>query len=160
MDEQAYARLIEMLEAAPEVYLPLGKLWQALRADGLDGGISFDGLRQALQADERFEILTPGRASASIGMEIEGLEPESPLAGPAVKLADRPITTEAVMTGLSHNLDQLSQAIQHAWEGRPPGDAEAEAVLLEVLKRVEELGKEIRNLAALQPGSEAEEDPP
>jgi hypothetical protein len=158
MDDRVIERLIAMLRTAPEIYLPLGTLWQALCADGLDAGLTFDGLRRLLEADKRFEILTPGSAAASLRVEIEALEPDGPLAGPAVKLAERPVTTEAVMTGLSHNLEQLSQAIQRAWQGRPAGDAEAEAVLQEVLGRVEELEKEIRNLVALQPDSKSKDD--
>jgi len=145
MDEPTRARLVEILEAAPEIYLPLGRLLEMLQAQGLADGLDRMGLLESLRADPLFELLGARLADQELAPE------------PGVKLAGRALTTEAVMSALAHNLAQLNEALLRAWESRPAGDAQTETMLLEVLARAEELGKEIREIADSQPG---DPDPP
>jgi len=145
MDEPTRARLVEILDAAPEIYLPLGRLLEMLQAQGLAAGLDRTALLESLRADPLFELLGARLADQELAPE------------PGVKLAGRALTTEAVMSALAHNLAQLNEALLRAWESRPAGDAQTETMLLEVLARAEELGKEIREIADSQPG---DPDPP
>ncbi len=134
MDEPTRARLVEILEVAPEIYLPAGRLLEMLQAEALAAGLDRPAFLEALQADPLFELL--GAPAPD----------QAPLPEPGVKLAGRALTAEAVMTALAHNLAQLNEALLRAWESRPAGDPQTEKMLLEVLERAEELGEEIRGI--------------
>ncbi len=149
MDEPTRARMIAILESAPEIYLPIGRLLAMLQEDGLASGLDLAAFSAVLRADPLFEVLEAGGPDRGAG------EKAPAAATPGVKLAARALTPEALMTALAHNLAQLNDALLRAWDGRPAGDPETEAMLLEVLARAEELGKEIRGIADERSGGPA-----
>ncbi|OGO11136.1 MAG: hypothetical protein A2Y93_13075 [Chloroflexi bacterium RBG_13_68_17] len=155
MDESTRARLVEILEAAPEIYLPAGRLLETLQGQDLAVGLDRAAFLTALRADPLFELLEVGGPDREPGPGEQG--PVGAAVEPGVKLAARALTADAVMTALAHNLAQLNEALLRAWESRPAGDEQTEAMLLEVLTRAEELGKEIRGIAE---GPRGEPPPP
>lgn len=142
MDEKTLSRAIEILEAAPEIYLPLERLWLALRSEGLAADLDREALQRALEADARFEFSVPP-VLAEEGGGLAG-------AGPHVKLASRQVTTDAVLDILEHNANTLHEVLLRAWQNRPAGDDRAEAMLVEAMAKAEKLRSEIRDVIRIR----------
>jgi len=167
MDEPALARAIEILETDPDFYVPVKKLWLMLQGEGLALGLEPEEFYAQLAADDRFEFIegvnhTEGleddpEFAAEMEQEMEAL---GFFSGPQVKLVSREMTAEDVFAGLSRSLAQLNEALRGAWETRPEGDAEAEAMLLDALAMAEQLGREVQEIVeerSDQPPQEGEE---
>lgn len=154
MDADLLSRALEILETAPEIYLPVERLWLALRSEGLALDLDLPAFQRELEADSRFEFSAPP-VLLSAG-EAAGLGLPS---GPHVKLASRAVTTDAVLDILEHSIQQLNEVLLRAWENRPPGDDRAETVLVEAMAKAEKLRSEIREVIRIRrrPG---EEKPP
>jgi hypothetical protein len=56
-------------------------------------------------------------------------------------------TTDDIFEGMLRSLARMNQALQNAWEARPPEDQETEDQLLEILDAGQRLEHEIQNLA-------------
>ena len=154
MDANTLSRTLEILETAPEIYLPVERLWLTLRTEGLAIDLDREGFQRELEADPRIEFSAPPVLPSAGGLAGLGLA-----AGPHVKLASRPVTTDAVLDILEHNIEQLNEVLLRAWENRPPGDDRAEAMLVEAMAKAEKLRSEIREVIRIRrpPG---EEEPP
>lgn len=153
MDDKTLARTVEILESDPQIYLPVESLWLALRCEGLAADLDRETFQHDLEADPRFEFSAPpvflsGEETAKLG-----------LAGPHVKLTTRQVTTDAVLDILEHNVDQLHEVLLRAWENRPPGDDQAEAMLVEAMAKAEKLRSEIRDVIRIR-RPPSEETPP
>jgi hypothetical protein len=117
--------------------------------------VDLKAFQHQLEADPRFEFSAPPVPPGWV----EAVGPEA-LAGPHVKLAARKVTTEAVLEILTHNIEQLNQALLRAWENRPPGDDRAEAMLVEAMAKAERLRREIGEVNRLRRHTGDEEPPP
>jgi len=155
MDSQIQARMNEILETDPDFYVPIKRLWLTLQAEGLK--LDQEEFQQLLQEDERFEVIS--------GVdEREGLEADPQLAeemeslgfysGPRVKLVAREMTAKDVFEGMIRSLTRMNQALQSAWEARPPENQETEDQLLEILAAGQRLEREIQSLVDQQDESE------
>jgi hypothetical protein len=154
LDDKTLARAIEILEVDPQIYLPVERLWLALRSEGLAADLDREAFQRDLEADSRFEFSAPpvflsGGETADLG-----------LTGPHVKLATRQVTTDAVLDILEHNVDQLHEVLLRAWENRPPGDDRAEAMLVEAMAKAEKLRGEIRDVIRIRRPPTEETPPP
>ena len=59
MNDRVITRVIEILEIAPDFYVPVKKLWLMCQGEGLGLDLDLDDLHRMLMGDERFEF-TPG----------------------------------------------------------------------------------------------------
>jgi hypothetical protein len=167
MDELTLGLIIRILEADPEPYVPIERLWQIVHQEGLALDLDLQAFGADLHADPRFEftqspVLSPGRGGErqspeEVQQELSALGLYS---GVRVKLASRKVTPDDVLAGLVHNLDLVNQALLRAWDNRPRGDAEAEAMLVEAMAKAEKLGKEIREVIAAREGRSPGEETP
>ncbi len=162
MDDRTITRVIELLEAAPDFFVPVKKLWLMLQGARLALDISLEDFHQVLEGDVRFEF-TPGVDHK------EGLEDEPELAeemeqemealgfysGPRVKLVSREMTAEDVFAAMARSLARMNEALQGAWETRPQDDQEIEDQLLDILAAGQKLEREIEELLEQQ-GQEQE----
>lgn len=156
MDEAALLRIGEILEAAPEVYVPAHHLWASLQEEGYLEGVDAAAFRVALEQDPRFDVFAPG-GTEDRPPDMPDAD-EDPLARWGVKLASRPLTPDRVIDGLIHNLARLNEAVIRAWEQRPQDDPATEALLREVQNRIEDLGGEIRRALAADDEREARDE--
>jgi hypothetical protein len=163
VNELALRLVVRILEADPDPYVPVERLWQTLHQEGLD--LDLQAFEAELQADDRFEFtqgpaLSPagageGQSSEEVGQELSALGLYS---GRRVKLASRKVTSDDVLAALVHNLELVNQALLRAWDNRPRGDPEAEAMLVEAMAKAEKLGKEIREVIGARQGRSPEEE--
>ena len=165
VDELALGLVVRILEADPDPYVPVERLWQTLHQEGLALDLELQAFEAELQADGRFEFtqgpaLPPagageGQSSEEVGQELSALGFYS---GRRVKLASRKVTSDDVLAALVHNLELVNQALLRAWDNRPRGDPEAEAMLVEAMAKAERLGKEIREVIDARQGRSPEEE--
>lgn len=151
MNSQILARMTEILETDPGFFVPIKKLWLLLQPAGLE--IDLEEFQRWLQEDKRFEV-TPGEDhrkgladDPKITKEMEELGFYS---GPRVKLASREMSVEDIFAGMTRSLKRMNQALQSAWEARPPEDQETEDQLLEILAAGQRLEQEIQKLVDQQ----------
>lgn len=161
MDKHTLRRAAEILEAEPALYLAVDELWERLRQEGLLVDSTPDDLQRQLESDSRFEFtqgpVLPGMSPEESRQTLRALDLFS---GPSVKLASRPVTLDAVLDGLAHSLSQLEAALQRAWEGRPPEDAQAEQVLRHAMERTDALRAEVeRVITSVRPSSAKDQTP-
>jgi hypothetical protein len=165
VDKLALQLVVRILEADPDPYVPVERLWQTLHQEGLALDLDLQPFEDELQADNRFEFtqapaLPPagageGQSTEDVGQELSALGLYS---GRRVKLASRKVTSDDVLAGLVHNLELVNQALLRAWDNRPRGDPEAEAMLVEAMAKAEKLGKEIREVIDARQGRSPEEE--
>ncbi|MEW6568076.1 MAG: hypothetical protein AB1449_07905 [Chloroflexota bacterium] len=161
MDERTLARTVEILQGEPAPYLAVDQLWERLRQEGLLAETSLEDFQRQLASDPRFEFtqgpILPGMSPEESRQTLRALDLVS---GPSVKLASRPVTLDALLDGLAHSLHQLEAALEHAWQTRPPGDAQAEQVLRQAMERADVLRSGIeRVIAAHRPPSPKDQPP-
>ncbi|MGD1995152.1 MAG: hypothetical protein PVH62_00110 [Anaerolineae bacterium] len=163
MDKATLARITEILEADPDFYVPVKKLWVMLQRDGLALDLDLEDFHSRLEADDHFEFMegvnhTEGLEDPELAAQIElDMEAMGLFSGPRVKLASREMTAEDVITGLSRSLGQLKEALQGAWETRPEEDAETAGMLLDALAVAEELEREVQEIIKEQSERDEEE---
>jgi len=157
MNNRMISRAVEILEAEPDFFMPVKKLWLTLQGEGLALDIELEDFHRMLLGDERFEF-TPGVDYK------EGIEDDSELAqemeremealgfysGPRVKLASREMTAEDVFTAMARNLARMNEALQGAWETRPEDDQAVEDQLLDILAAGQQLEREFQSLLEQQ----------
>ncbi len=143
MEEGAWRRVIEVLEAAPQFFMPVRDLWRMLREEGTLTADLYTFYTQ-LAADERFELIKGLESEGELGEGLSLLsEALGGLGGPQVKLASRKMTAEDVFAGLRQSLHQLREALHEAWEERPEMDAETDEQLLQAIAAAEKLEREV-----------------
>lgn len=145
MDEQAWKRIIEILETTPQFFVPVRDMWQMLRDEGtLPATLDLYTFYTQLAADERFEMIEGIDSDGELGENLSLLaEAMGGLGGPQVKLASRQMTAEDVFAGLRQSLHDLKEALLEAWETRPETDAEADSQLLQAIAAAEQLEQEV-----------------
>jgi len=157
MNDHIITQVIEILETAPDFYVPVRKLWLMCQGKGMGLDLELDDFHHVLMDDERFEF-TPGVDHT------EGLEDDPELAaemeqemetlgfysGPRVKLVSREMTAEDIFAAMSRSLTRMNEALQGAWETRPEGDQETEDQLLAVLAAGQKLEQEIGELVEME----------
>jgi hypothetical protein len=157
MDADTIYRAVEILEADPDFFVPVKKLWLMLQGEGLAKGIEMETFHQMLAEDERFEF-APG-VEHTEGFEDnpefrEEMEREMKVlgfySGPQVKLISREMTAEDVFAAMTRSLTRMNEALQGAWDTRPEGDPELEDQLLDILAAGQKLEREIRELIEQQ----------
>jgi hypothetical protein len=151
MDSKILTRMTDLLQTDPDFFVPVKKLWLMLQAEGLE--LDLEEFQQLLQEDERFEM-TPGEDHRE-GFEtdpklIKEMENLGIYTGSKIKLASREMTAEDIFTGMTRSLNRMNQALQNAWEARPPEDQETEDQLLEILAAGQRLEQEIQRLVNQQ----------
>lgn len=161
MDDPTITRVIEILEADPDFFVPVKKLWLMLQGEKLALDISPEDFHQILEGDGRFEF-TPGvdheeelddpELAEEMEREMEALGFYS---GPRVKLVSREMAAEDVFAAMARSLARMNEALQGAWETRPKDDQEIEDQLLDILAAGQKLEREIEELLEQQ-GQEKE----
>jgi len=164
MDTHTITRIIEILEMEPDFFVPVKKLWQELREEGLVPDIELKGFHRLLADDARFEFAPgvdykEGIDDPELAQEMEReMEALGFYSGPRVKLTSREMTAEDVFAAMSRSLARMNQALQGAWETRPEGDREVEDQLLDILATGQKLEREIRGLIDQQTEQPDQED--
>jgi|YNPBryBLVA2012_1023415.scaffolds.fasta_scaffold01348_11 Asp-tRNA(Asn)/Glu-tRNA(Gln) amidotransferase A subunit family amidase len=145
MDEQAWNRVIEILETTPHFFVPVRDMWRMLRDEGtLPADLDLYTFYSRLAADERFEMIEGIDSNGELGENLSLLaEAMGGLGGPQVKLASRLMTADDVFEGLRQSLRQLREALLGAWETRPETDAETDSQLLQAISAAEQLEQEV-----------------
>lgn len=163
MDERLLDRVAEILEADPEVYVPVKKLYHILHSEGR-ASFSMEDFYQQLIADPRFEFirgvdgaLEAGHSAFDPMLEQE-LEEQGVFGGLRVKLVKREMSAEDALEGLTRSLQQLSQALQGAWESRPEGDPVTEAMLRDAMDMTRQLEQDVEEINRPQEGRSEEEN--
>jgi len=157
MNDRVITRVIEILESAPDFYVPVKKLWLMCQGEGLGLDLELDDLHRTLMDDERFEF-TPGvdhtegfeddpEFAAEMEREMEALGFYS---GPRVKLASREMAAEDIFAAMARSLARMNEALQGAWETRPEDDQETEDQLLDILAAGQKLEQGIQGLVERQ----------
>jgi hypothetical protein len=153
MDDLVTTRIIEELEADPDFYVPVKKLWLMVQGEGLAQDVELEDFHRMLADDERFEF-TPGvdhreklDTEDEIAEEMEHeLEALGFYSGPRVKLVSREMTAEDVFAAMARSLARMNEALQGAWETRPEDDQAVEDQLLDILAAGQKLEREIKDL--------------
>jgi hypothetical protein len=164
MEDRVITRVIEILEADPDFFVPVKKVWLTLQEEALALDIDLEGFRNVLAADERFEF-APG-VDHRERFEVEGdsefaeemerqMEALGFFSGPRVKLASRVLSPEDVVAAMVRNLTRMNKALQSAWDARPGEDPDLDDQLLGLLAAGQKLEREIRKLVEQQ----KQEDP-
>jgi hypothetical protein len=157
MNNRMVSRVVEILETAPDFFMPVKKLWLRLQEEGLAQTIELEDFHRMLLSDERFEF-TPG-VDYKEGIEdtpelTQEMEPEMEAlgfySGPRVKLASREMTPEDVFAAMARNLAQMNAALQGAWETRPEDNQDVEDQLLDILAAGQRLEREFQTLIEQQ----------
>jgi hypothetical protein len=165
MDDLVTARIIEILEAAPDFFVPVKKLWLMLQGEGLVLDIELESFHRMLAAGERFEF-TPG-VDHQEGFEedpelVEEMEREMEAlgfySGPRIKLVSREMTAEDVFAAMTRSLARMNEALQGVWETRPESDTELEDQLLDILAAGQKLEREVHELIDQQDRPEQDEE--
>lgn len=157
MNDRVITRVIEILEIAPDFYVPVKKLWLMCQGEGLGLDLELDALHRMLIDDERFEF-TPGvdhtegfeddpEFAAEMEREMEALGFYS---GPRVKLVSREMAAEDIFAAMARSLARMNEALQGAWETRPEDDQETEDRLLDILAAGQKLEQGIQGLVERQ----------
>jgi len=164
MDDQAVARVVDILETDPDFYVPVKKVLLTLQGEGLASGLDLRAFTALLAADNRFEFIDG--IDYGEGFEddpdapshmTQGMEARGFFSGPRVKLLSRQMGAEDVIGGLSRSLGQLNLALRGAWETRPAGDDTTEKMLRDALAMAEDLEREVKNILEEQAGALPEE---
>jgi hypothetical protein len=153
MDERIITRVIDVLEADPDFFVPVKKLWLMLQGEGLALDMELTDFHDMLAGDERFEF-TPGvdhkegfEDAPEFAEEMEReMEALGFYSGPRVKLVSREMTAEDVFAAMSRSLTRMNEALQGAWDTRPEDDQEIENQLLDILAAGQKLEREIHEL--------------
>jgi len=165
MDKLIITRVVEILETAPDFFVPVKKLWLMLQGEQLALNIELEDFHLMLMADERFEF-TPGvdyreefeeAAEFAEDMERE-MEALGFYSGPRVKLVSREMVAEDAFAAMARSLTRMNEALQRAWETRPEDDLEIEDQLLDILAAGQKLEREIRGLIDQQAEHPVQED--
>ncbi len=157
LNDRVITRVIEILEIAPDFYVPVKKLWLMCQGEGLGLDLELDDLHRMLIDDERFEF-TPGvdhtegfeddpEFAAEMEREMEALGFYS---GPRVKLVSREMEAEDIFAAMAHSLARMNEALQGAWETRPEDDQETEDQILDILAAGQKLEQGIQELVERQ----------
>ena len=157
MNDRVITRVIEILEIAPDFYVPVKKLWLMCQGEGLGLDLELDDRHRMLMDDERFEF-TPGvdhtegfeddpEFAAEMEREMESLGFYS---GPRVKLVSREMAAEDIFAAMARSLARMNEALQGAWETRPEDDQETEDQLLDILAAGQKLEQGIQGLVERQ----------
>jgi len=157
MNDRVITRVIEILEIAPDFYVPVKKLWLMCQGERLDLDLELDDLHRMLMDDERFEF-TPGvdhtegfeddpEFAAEMEREMESLGFYS---GPRVKLVSREMAADDIFAAMARSLARMNEALQGAWETRPEDDQETEDQLLDILAAGQKLEQGIQGLVERQ----------
>lgn len=166
MEETILTRAIEILEAEPEFFVPVKRLWLMLQGEGFALDVELEDFHHGIADDGRFEFMTgvdyreevddDPEFAAQMEREMEALGFYS---GPRVKLISREMTAEDIFAAMARSLTRMNEALQGAWETRPEADQETEDQLLDILAAGQKLEREIRELVAQhgeQPAQEGE----
>jgi len=145
MDDRTWDRVIEILEADPEFFVPVKKLWLMLHRERRAPDMTIDEFYTQLAGDPRIEVMEGDALEEPDLGEVEAEELDL-LAGPRVKLKSREMTVDDVFAGLSRSLKQLDSALRGAWGRRPEGDEETETMLRDALSMTEQLEREVKDI--------------
>ena len=167
MDDQSINQVIEILETAPDFFVPVKKLWLMLQSRELAQDIELEDFHRMLTQDDRFEF-TPGvdhkeefEDDPEMAEEMEReLEALGFYSGPRVKLTSREMTPEDVFGAMARSLTRMNEALEGAWETRPEGDQQVEDQLLDILAAGQKLEREIQELIDRQWEQSEQEDEP
>jgi len=133
----------EALASSEDILVPVKKLWLDMQSQGIGAGLSVEAFTAMLEADDRFELFEGVDHGDGDEEERAYMETLGFYSGPRVKLASRELTAEYVARMLQQSTQNLVEALEGAWETRPPDDEEAEQQLLEVLTMAQRLKHEV-----------------
>jgi hypothetical protein len=157
MDDNISSRVIEILETAPDFFVPVKKLWLMLQGEELALNLPLADFHKMLLNDKRFEFVPSVEHTREFEddpefareMERE-MESMGFYSGPRVKLVSREMTPEDVFDAMTRSLTRMNEALQGAWETRPEDDQMLEDQLLDILAAGQKLEREIKELVELQ----------
>jgi len=133
----------EVLRDGEDIVVPVKSLWLDMQSQGIGTGLSLDALAALLADDERFEFLDGIDHGDGDEEERSAMEELGFYSGPRLKLAARDLTPEYVTRMLRQSTQSMLEALEGAWEERPPDDPEAEHQLLEILTIAQQLKHEV-----------------
>ncbi|MBN1260517.1 MAG: hypothetical protein JXB35_07535 [Anaerolineae bacterium] len=144
MQDPITARVLQILEEAPEAFVPVATLYEALARQGALSCFDEAAFQQLLETDERFLVIGGLNTTLVLDEEItNGLEVLSALTGPWALLRSRIDSPLEIMTGLLHHLQEMNRAMEQAW--RTLLDApEAQDNLLSLLMLGDLLERKVR----------------
>lgn len=164
MDERTLSRVIEILENAPDFFVPVKKLWLTLQGEGLALDVDLPDFYNMLLNNGQFELASgvdheEGFDDPAVAEEMENeMESLGFYSGPRVKLVSREMTAEDIFVGLARSLKQMNKALQNAWDSRPEDHQETEDQLLEILAAGQKLEREVRGLIEGHERGDQDED--
>src|SRR5438128_489126 len=134
--------VIEQLETAEEILVPVKKLWKEYLVRNLD--VSLQAFTSQLEADERIEFID-GVDDSDLyedwtAEELESHEQEMEaigyFSGPRARLKSRIITPEHIAKMINNHSDRMIDSLMDAYDVRPADlDEEDERVLFHAMQR-------------------------
>jgi hypothetical protein len=149
-------RAAQILTQSPHILIPLEDLYDELVNEGLMSWISPDMFEYLMTSDKTFEVIEG----------LEALEMLTPLlraelklqgfwSGPLIMLSQWSAFPSLILEDLLTHLQDMSDALETAWQTHTPDDPVSEAELLNMLMMSDMLAREISG--ALHLYVEAEE---
>jgi hypothetical protein len=143
-------RVAQILAVDREVFVPLERLYQILKNEGVMGHINIDMFEWLLTSDDRFEFIEnledeifEGLIDPEVDAELEGLGFFAKR--PLVKLGIRQATVVDMMDSLLRQLKRMNESLENAWRSQD-NDPEAREGLLHVLMMGDMLERQVRQL--------------
>jgi hypothetical protein len=144
-------RAVQILTGSRRLLVPLDDLYRELAGEGLMSWTDLNTFEALLADDERFELVVGLGNSEFIDPALQAeLINRGFLRGPMVVLQERRITPELVILDILHHLQEVNQALEAAWQVRPPNDPEVEAELINLLMMGDMLERELRQALRIE----------
>jgi hypothetical protein len=144
MRDPITARTAHILAQASHILIPLEDLYNALEDEGLMAWVNPEMFEYLIASDETFEIIEGLEALEMLTPLLRAeLRIQGFLSGPLVMLRQWTAFPSLILEDLLTHLQDMSTALETAWQTRPPDDPVTEAELLNMLLMSDMLAREI-----------------
>jgi hypothetical protein len=144
MKDPITARAAHILAQSSHLLIPLEDLYNALEDEGLMAWVNPEMFEYLIASDETFEIIEGLEALDMLTPLLRAeLRIQGFLSGPLVMLHQWTAFPSLILEDLLTHLQDMSSALETAWQTRTPDDPVTEAELLNMLMMSDMLAREI-----------------
>lgn len=158
MSDPITDHVVQILNYVPDVFVPLGQLYNALANEGLMAWTDLETFARLLDADERFDLIADFGELIAIDGPPAAWKSLGWLGGPWVLLHSRRNSPRKLLRDLLRHLHQINQGMEQAWSHNPD-DPEAQANLISLLLLGDMLERRVQGAlsVALEEGHDMEQ---
>lgn len=151
-------RVVQILNYVPEVFVPLGQLYNALANEGLMAWTDLGTFARLLEVDERFDLIADFGELIAIEGPPAAWESLGWMGGPWVLLHSRRNFPRKLLRDLLRHLHQINQEMERVWP-QLPNDPEVQANLISLLMLGDMLERRVQGAlsVALEEGHDVEQ---